>query len=69
MKCTTCGEEHDTISPSHGGCWFCYCQNGDLSFDEEFDTFYHLHCLQIKLKNDPHNREAKVMAKAAGIIL
>ena len=32
--------------PIEGGCWFCHRKTGDMEFDTEFDTYYHIDCLE-----------------------
>lgn len=43
-------EDEDYNPPSASGCWFCNRGDGnadeDMSFDIEFDTFYHDECLE-----------------------
>lgn len=38
-------EPDQLVSPAGGGCWFCSTDGGELAFDTEFDTFYHVECL------------------------
>lgn len=60
IECDICGGKiidrvGDTLicenkrSPNSGGCWICNHGNGeedeDMSFDMEFDTWYHDECL------------------------
>ncbi len=50
------------IQPGHGGCWFCYRDDGDdLTFDTEWDTFVHVSCIQRTLAADPEHPEAECM--------
>lgn len=51
---------NDFVSPCDGGCWFCNKKTDSMSFDCEFDTFYHSDCLDIAVEaGDP---EAYIMA-------
>ncbi len=50
------------ICPSHGGCWFCYRDDGEMFFDVEFDTWVHELCLRDKLTTDPEHPEAQLMS-------
>ena len=47
------------ISPSEGGCWFCFKDHNPMVLDFEFDTNVHLDCLREALKN-PEDEEAKI---------
>lgn len=38
-------EHGDYRSVNAGGCWICHTDVGDMSFDTEFDTYYHERCL------------------------
>lgn len=49
------------VEPGHGGCWFCYQQDGELIFETEFDTYVHLKCVREALAQDPQHPEAKFM--------
>ena len=42
---------------SEGGCWFCRRDDGELGYDEEFDTFVHIHCIRNALKDAQQLRE------------
>ena len=46
-------------------CWFClkYFNINEIGviFDYEFDTYLHLECLKIELKENPENPEAQLM--------
>ena len=46
-------------------CWFCgeIFQNGEwVGFSVEFDTYFHMECLNDALK-DPDHQEATIIAK------
>jgi len=38
--------EQGKVPPTEGGCWFCHKDDGEMSFDMEFDTYYHSECLE-----------------------
>ena len=46
--------------PSEGGCWFCYMDDGEMHFSTEFDTWFHMDCLNKEL--DAGNPEAEIIA-------
>jgi len=52
--------------PGHGGCWFCFIRNADLSFDSEFDTYVHIQCIKRELVFNPSNEEAHIMSYMLG---
>ena len=52
-------------TPNDGGCWFCYTDDGELSFSMEFDTWFHMDCLSKALEKG--NPEAEVIADEYGI--
>jgi len=46
------------------GCWFCSRKDGeDWVFSFEWDTPVHLSCVVKKLRDDPGNEEAQLMAR------
>lgn len=49
------------VSPTHGGCWFCFKVDNNMVFDTEFDTWLHLDCLKQALKDNPNDPEAQFM--------
>ena len=49
------------VPPQQGGCWFCYNQDDELSFDHEFDTYVHRECIEAELRKDPDHPEAELM--------
>jgi hypothetical protein len=49
------------LTPSEGGCWFCFKDECD-AFDYEFDTYVHLDCVRKALKeSNGEDCEAKFM--------
>ena len=48
------------VNPNDGGCWFCECDDGEMLFDTEFDTFVHEKCLRKELAKG--QLEAKIMS-------
>jgi hypothetical protein len=53
-------------SPTEGGCWFCHRNDGELVFEDEFDTFVHINCIRVALKDSDKSgkpyQEAELMA-------
>ena len=49
------------VSPSKGGCWYCFIQDDKLLFDTEFDTFVHLSCVEKAVRNEPEDPEARII--------
>ena len=45
--------------PTQGGCWFCYMDDEDMHFSTEFDTWFHMDCLNKELEDG--NPEAEIM--------
>lgn len=43
---TTPFDEESHKPPSAGGCWICHYDDGDLKFNQDFDTYYHQSCLE-----------------------
>lgn len=44
-RCTR--RDNEYTSPNVGGCWICQTDRGGvMEFDMEFDTFYHIDCLE-----------------------
>lgn len=52
-----------------GPCWFCKRLDADLEFSLEFDTNVHRQCIVKALEKDPHDSEARLMAREFGIIV
>ena len=54
------------VDPTEGGCWFYHKGDGDLVFDDEFDTYVHLQCIRDTLEEAKRtgklNPEAELMA-------
>ena len=46
--------------PTQGGCWFCYMDDEDMHFSTEFDTWFHMDCLNKELEDG--NPEAEIIA-------
>ena len=51
--------------PTQGGCWFCYMDDGEMHFSTEFDTWFHMDCLNKEL--GAGNPEAEIIATEYGI--
>ena len=54
-------------SPNEGGCWFCHTDDGEMHFSTEFDTYFHMDCLEKELTKRPHNPEAEIIADEFGV--
>lgn len=49
------------VPPGRGGCWFCHKDDGELVFEDQFDTFVHVSCIIKALEVDPNDPEAQLM--------
>lgn len=64
-------EKRGQITPSNGGCWFCYdvpTSTKDKGFSMELDTYFHFSCLKRELNEHPDNMEATLIAKEFGLM-
>lgn len=60
--CTRCQSE---LHCTQGGCWFC-SRGGDMLFSMEFDTYFHLDCLEKELSEsvpERANEEALIIGR------
>lgn len=51
------------VIPHEGGCWYCRKKTDTLVFSFEFDTYFHLKCLEKRLTDNPKDIEAKIMMR------
>ena len=53
--------DNEHISLNDGVCWFCHKKTDDIVFDVEFDTYIHIEYIKKALRDNPNNRETKLM--------
>lgn len=49
-------------SPVDNGCWFCHSDEGNMFFSWEFDTYFHLKCLEQCIRC-PDDQEAQIIGR------
>lgn len=65
-------KKRGNVSPSDGGCWFCYHKDDrPMLFSCEFDCYLHEECLMSAYLADDNdeNREVQIIMKELGVIL
>lgn len=55
--------KNSNVRPTDGGCWYCQTKKPGLVFSGEFDTYVHQECIKARLKEEPSDPEAMIMAK------
>lgn len=56
------------VSPTQGGCWYCWTnEEGDSRFTHEFDAYFHVQCLLNYMIAHPNDEEAKIIAQEFGL--